>query len=53
MVISSALVQKKNKVEQLVYFVRNVFKGIKERYQKIERQAPKVLITTGKLRSYF
>lgn len=49
----SVLVLEKDKVNQHVYFVSKVFKGVKARYQKIERLSLEVMITTRKLRPYF
>lgn len=51
--MSYVLVPKKNKVEQLVYFVSKVLKGINPRYHKIDRSVSTVLITARKLRPYF
>lgn len=51
--MSPVLVQKKNKINQSVYFVRKVSKGTKTRYQKIKMLVLVVAIAANKLISYF
>lgn len=51
--MSSILVQETEEGEKAVYFVSKVLKGAELRYQKIERLALAVVITSRKLRYYF
>jgi len=51
--MSSVLVEDSEAGERPVYFVSRVLKGAELRYQKIERLALAVVVTTRKLRSYF
>lgn len=46
----SMFVQETNKVEQLIYFIRNMFKGVEVGYQKIKRLALAVVVTARKLK---
>lgn len=49
----SILVQETYKVNRPVYFVRKVFKGTEDRYQKIKRLTLVAVVTTRKLSPYF
>lgn len=42
-----------NKIEQHVYFVSKLFKGVEEKYHKIDRLALGVVITIRNPRPYF
>lgn len=51
--MSSVLIQEIDKVEQPVFFVSKMFKGIEAQYQKIEKLTLEMVVITGKLRPYF
>uniref|UniRef100_A0A151UIK1 Retrovirus-related Pol polyprotein from transposon 17.6 n=1 Tax=Cajanus cajan TaxID=3821 RepID=A0A151UIK1_CAJCA len=52
-VVSAVLVQEKCSFQTPVYFVSRVLQGAEVHYQKIEKLAFTILITTRKLRHYF
>ncbi|MCI74892.1 gag-pol polyprotein, partial [Trifolium medium] len=51
--MSSALVQELEDEEKPVYFVSRVFQGAEVRYQKIEKLALAVVVTSRRPRQYF
>lgn len=51
--MNSLLIQEMEKIEQLLYFVSKVFKGIEAWYQKIESFDLAVVVTVKKLMPYF
>nr|KYP59182.1 Retrovirus-related Pol polyprotein from transposon 17.6 [Cajanus cajan] len=51
--ISAVLVQEPESTQVPVYFVSRVLQGAETRYQKIEKLALAILVTTRKLRHYF
>lgn len=51
--VNSLLIQEMEKIEQLLYFVSKVFKGIEAQNQKIETIALAFVVTVKKLMPYF
>ena len=51
--VGSVLVQEKEGSQQIIYFYSHTIKGAEKRYQRIEKGALAILMTTRKLRVYF
>jgi len=51
--VSTVLTQEKEKEQRPIYFVSRILQGVEMRYQKIEKAALAVVITTRRLRYYF
>ena len=52
-VVGSVLVQEKERSQKIIYFYSHTLKGAEKRYQRIEKVALAILMTTRKLRVYF
>ncbi|RDY01124.1 Protein NYNRIN, partial [Mucuna pruriens] len=51
--LSATMVQEKEGKQYLIYFTSKVLQGVKRRYQKIEKSALALIITSRRLRPYF
>jgi len=51
--ISSVIVQDRDQVQRLIYFISKVLQGPEEWYQAIEKEALTGVVTTKRLRPYF
>ena len=51
--ICSVLMQQNARTQHIIYFYSQALQGAKKRYQRIQKTALAVLMTTRKLRAYF